>query len=153
MAKNKSKKGKRSSKNCYTREDFKVRIVTKDDKWCRKAKQRMIKGRLTPVTIDPKAPQGYLVTIPSAINCNNMLLNLDGVIIKSRLYNGDLLLQVQPTGKHKPRIYKIVVKTTEVKKTRTSRTYTQFKKKVYRRFINICNMDKVQYFEQFYDCL
>ncbi len=84
---------KRSSKNSklkssnapkkvkvYTRDDFEVRPVTLDDKWC-----NFKKGT------DLNAPYGYIVKIPNP--SKKMQLSL-GCIVKSKLIKNTLYLQV-----------------------------------------------------------
>lgn len=142
----KKKKKTTKSKNLYTRSDFNVRPVTKDDKWCKKEKQRMINGKIIPVIKDPKAPQGYLVTIPFALSFDSIILDLNGIIIKSKLYKGDLLLQVYPNASHPKRIYKIVTKTIKISKKRQN---FKVKAYTYRRFINICNVGKTPLYKYY----
>lgn len=67
-------------KKVYTRDDFEVRPVTRNDKWC-----HLKKGK------DPNAPYGYIITIPNYTN--KMRLSL-GCIIRSRLFKNTLYLQV-----------------------------------------------------------
>ena len=88
---------KRSSKNSklkssnapkkvkvYTRDDFEVRPVTKEDKWCHFEEGPNI-----------EAPYGYIVAIPNY--SKKMNLNLGGIIVRTRLFKKVWYLQVVDT--------------------------------------------------------
>ena len=76
---------KQKIQNYYKRSDFGIRPVTKEDKWCRFLTK--FEGEL-----NSEAPYGYLVTIPKYFD--GMELELEGRIIKNRLCDGNLLLQI-----------------------------------------------------------
>ena len=78
-------KGTNCNQNWYERHNFEVRPVTDEDKWCVRQK----KFRVKPKTI---APYGYIVTITKWFD--KMKLSLAGYVIKSRLKDGNLLLQI-----------------------------------------------------------
>ena len=131
-----SKKAKNSkpkqAQSHFTRSDFEERPVTRDDKWCRFPNPKY-EGKL-----NPKAPYGYLVVIPSY--SNGMELDVKGYIIKSRLFKGTLFLQVArgKTNLGSGRDYCTEIKTRQyIKKNGKKRS-----KKATARFLNIRNLNK-----------
>lgn len=76
---------KQQQSNRFSLLDCDVRPVTKADKWCR---HRMPEGDVG------NAPFGYVVTIPYCPNKNTVLDNVDGYIVRTKKYKGNLLLQV-----------------------------------------------------------
>ena len=96
-----SKKAKKKAKNQSERTDsIEIRPVTKADRWCR------FKSRLTQEQLQSEAPYGYVVTIPKYRN--GMGLDVDGIIIKDKVFKGQLYLQVIM---RKSRNYMTAVKT------------------------------------------
>ena len=63
------------------------RPVKEQDKWC----QRKMKNGEIPVG---EAPWGYIITIPFIPGQNTFLENVDGVIVRSKIHCGKLLIQV-----------------------------------------------------------
>ena len=134
-----AKKAKRKERqlkaqNHYTRNDFEVRPVTKNDKWCRF--QSRFKSQP-----NPEAPYGYLVTIPNYFN--GMELDLNGYVIKSRLFMGTLYLQVA-TGKNylgDGRNYCTTIHSRQYIKKNGKKKRSR---KATTRFLNIRNLAKVQ---------
>ncbi len=129
-----SKKAKRikqqkKAQNQFKRTDFEVRPVTKADKWCR------FRLRLKEEDLQIEAPYGYIVVIPNYYN--GMELNVDGIIIKNRLFKGQLYLQIITK---RSRNYSTIVKTIPgVKRKNKKRKQS---KKVTLRYMNIRNLDK-----------
>lgn len=129
-----SKKAKRikqqkKAQNQFKRTDFEVRPVTKADKWCR------FRLRLKEEDLHIEAPYGYIVVIPNYYN--GMELNVDGIIIKNRLFKGQLYLQIITK---RSRNYSTIVKTIPgVKRKNKKRKQS---KKVTLRYMNIRNLDK-----------
>ena len=129
-----SKKAKRikqqkKAQNQFKRTDFEVRPVTKADKWCR------FRLRLKEEDLRIEAPYGYIVVIPNYYN--GMELNVDGIIIKNRLFKGQLYLQIITK---RSRNYSTIVKTIPgVKRKNKKRKQS---KKVTLRYMNIRNLDK-----------
>ena len=129
-----SKKAKRikqqkKAQNQFKRTDFEVRPVTKADKWCR------FRLRLKEEDLKIEAPYGYIVVIPNYYN--GMELNVDGIIIKNRLFKGQLYLQIITK---RSRNYSTIVKTIPgVKRKNKKRKQS---KKVTLRYMNIRNLDK-----------
>ena len=111
-----------------------MRPVNKDDKWYKF--QNRFKSQPS-----PEAPYDYLVTIPNYFN--GMELDLNGYVIKSRLFMGTLYLQVA-TGKNylsDGRNYCTTIHSRQYvkkngKKKRSKKTTT--------RFLNIRNLAKIQ---------
>ena len=68
----------------FTRDDFEVRPVTKEDKWC-----HFEEGA------NKDAPYGYIVAIPNY--SKKMSLSLGGIIIRTRLFKKIWYLQVVET--------------------------------------------------------
>lgn len=120
------------AQNHFTRGGFETRPVTRDDKWCRFPDPKYERK------LNPRAPYGYLVVIPSY--SNGMELDVQGYIIKSRLFKGTLFLQVatSKTNFVSGRNYCTEIKTRQfVKKNGRKRS-----KKATARFLNIRNLDK-----------
>ena len=65
----------------FTRNDFEVRPVTKEDKWCH-----------FEVGPNKEAPYGYIVAIPNY--SKKMNLSLGGIIVRTRLFKKVWYLQV-----------------------------------------------------------
>ena len=64
----------------FTRGDFEVRPVTKEDKWC-----HFEEGP------NKEAPYGYIISIPNY--SKRMNLNLNGIIVRTRLFKKVWYLQ------------------------------------------------------------
>ena len=107
---------------------FEERPVTKSDKWCR------FKSRLKESELYSEAPYGYIVVVPNYYDW--MHLDINGIIIKSKLFKGQLYLQVIRKGN---RDYLTRVKTMEGMKKRKGKRKS---KKVIFRYMNIRNLDK-----------
>lgn len=73
--------------NKYSFPKCERRPVEKRDKWC---KRKMKNGKI-PVG---KAPWGYIMTIPFIPGKNTLLESVDGVIVRSKIHCGMLLVQV-----------------------------------------------------------
>lgn len=136
MSKRQKNSKPRQAQDHFTRGGFEARPVTRDDKWCSKwcrFPDPKYEGKL-----NPRAPYGYLVIIPSY--SNGMELDVEGYIIKSRLFKGTLFLQVA-TGKTNfasGRNYCTEIKTRQfIRKNGRKRS-----KKATARFLNIRNLDK-----------
>ena len=69
----------------FTRNDFEVRPVTKEDKWCH-----------FEVGPNKEAPYGYIVAIPNY--SKKMSLSLGGIIVRTRLFKKVWYLQVVETA-------------------------------------------------------
>ena len=72
----------------FTRDDFEVRPVTKEDKWCHFEEGPNI-----------EAPYGYIVAIPNY--SKKMSLSLGGIIVRTRLFKKVWYLQVVETPDHR----------------------------------------------------
>ena len=72
----------------FTRDDFEVRHVTKEDKWCHFEEGPNI-----------EAPYGYIVAIPNY--SKKMSLSLGGIIVRTRLFKKVWYLQVVETPDHR----------------------------------------------------
>lgn len=64
--------------------DATIRPVTPEDTWCRFQQYE---------NIDENAPYGHLITIPNYKN--GMEIDINGYVIKTRLFKGTLYLQVR----------------------------------------------------------
>ena len=73
--------------NKYSFLECEPRPVEKQEKWC----QRKMKNGEIPVG---KAPWGYIMTIPFIPGQNTLLESVDGVIVRSKIHCGMLLVQV-----------------------------------------------------------
>ena len=125
-----SKKAKKKAKNQSERTDsIEIRPVTKADRWCR------FKSRLTQEQLQSEAPYGYVVTIPKYRN--GMGLDVDGIIIKDKVFKGQLYLQVIM---RKSRNYMTAVKTVPGVKRKNKKRKKS--KKATFRYMNIVNLDK-----------
>lgn len=125
-----SKKAKKKAKNQSERTDsIEIRPVTKVDRWCR------FKSRLTQEQLQSEAPYGYVVTIPKYRN--GMGLEVDGIIIKDKVFKGQLYLQVIM---RKSRNYMTAVKTVPGVKRKNKKRKKS--KKTTFRYMNIVNLDK-----------
>ena len=125
-----SKKAKKKAKNQSKRTDsIEIRPVTKADRWCR------FKSRLTQEQLQSEAPYGYVVTIPKYRN--GMGLDVDGIIIKDKVFKGQLYLQVIM---RKSRNYMTAVKTVPGVKRKNKKRKKS--KKATFRYMNIVNLDK-----------
>ena len=111
---------RQKTQNYYKRSDFEVRPVTKEDKWCRFLTR--FEGKL-----NSEAPYGYLVTVPKYFD--GMELELEGRIIKNRLCDGNLLLQIIKDEKNLCNALYVI------------RMYSNNSKS---KYLNICNLKKVR---------
>lgn len=126
MSKRQKNSKPRQSQNHFTRGGFEARPVTRDDKWCRFPDPKY-EGKL-----NPRAPYGYLVIIPSY--SNGMELDVEGYIIKSRLFKKTLFLQVvMATTLGNGRRYSTEIYTGNL---------TRKKRKSRSEFLNIRNLNK-----------
>lgn len=126
MSKRRKNFESRQAQSHFTRNGFVRRPVTKDDKWCKFPDPNYEEK------LDPSAPYGYLVVIPSY--CHGMELDLDGYIIKSRLFKKTLFLQVvMATPRGNGRRYSTEIYAGKLtKKRRRARS----------EFLNIRNLNK-----------
>ena len=85
MAK-RNKSQQRSTK--YSAKEREVRPVTESNTWC------LFKKPRDGIVLNPKAPYGYVVTIPYIPNQLKKIGNVNGYIVRTKKHCGSFLMQV-----------------------------------------------------------
>lgn len=83
---------------CVAREQFTIRPVTKNDKWCWFRKKNTRGGKITSI------PYGEILTVEYFKD--SFLIKPNGYIVRSKVINGILYLQIVK-GKENYRIYRV----------------------------------------------
>ena len=126
--KNISKKEMKAESDIYT-----IRPATKQDKWCRFHSELARK-------INDEAPYGYVVVIPNYRSKAHTGLDFYGKVIRTKVHNGSLYLQVSSTRRdiedYMKNIYIISIRSLVInKKVKTSKG--KRKKRVTKNVLNI----------------
>lgn len=135
MAKGKNATKEKDSKKCYTRSDFEIRPVTKDDKWCKFRKDE---------NPNPEAPYGWIMEIPNYRD--GMKIEPFGCVVRSKVFQKTLMLQIVIGKKQngEGRLYGITMQlpgdsVAQEKSKRTKKVQKGKKRmKKKRRYLNIC---------------